>query len=90
MTTKEAEERCRNSAYELSKAIGKVCEIRDRIEYVAEEMGWDTMLVGDFDDAMVKLTKVMSGMTLWALEGEFRDEEIVSLREQADALEKSE
>ena len=90
MTKTEANNRCMMAAYDLSKLVSKIADIRDSLKFTADEMKWNDMLLMDYDDALVKLAKVMAGTTLWATEEMFRKQQIKDYRDEADALEQCE
>lgn len=76
MNQKEAIEEITEQLYRLSKAVEVIKTARDRVEYVANEMKWDSMLVFDYDEVLGKLASVVAGTVVYSLEEKYRKMEI--------------
>jgi len=58
MTKEEAIETYEELTYDLAKAVGKISDIKERMSYVNDQMGWDGMFELDFENALAKLADV--------------------------------
>lgn len=76
MNQKEAIEEITEQLYRLSKAVEVIKTARDQVEYVANEMKWDSMLVFDYDEVLGKLASVVAGTVVYSLEEKYRKMEI--------------
>lgn len=90
MNQKYAIEEITEQLYRLSKAVEVIKTARDRVEYIANEMKWDNMLVFDYDEALGKLASVVAGTAVYAFEEKYRKMEIEEHESMLDGLKKIE
>lgn len=90
MNQKYAIEEITEQLYRLSKAVEVIKTTRDRIEYIANEMKWDSMLVFDYDEVLGKLASVVAGTAVYALEEKYRQMEITEHESMLEGLKKIE
>lgn len=90
MNQKYAIEEITEQLYRLSKAVEVIKTARDRVEYIANEMKWDSMLVFDYDEVLGKLASVVAGTAVYAFEEKYREMEIKEHESMLEALKKLE
>lgn len=90
MNQKYAIEEITEQLYRLSKAVEVIKTARDRVEYIANEMKWDSMLVFDYDEVLGKLASVVAGTAVYAFEEKYREMEIKEYESRLEGLKKLE
>lgn len=73
MNTEEAIQDYKELTYKLAKAVDQLAFIKERMDYINNEMKWDGMFEIDFSNALVSLAKVESAAILYTFEDEFRE-----------------
>ena len=76
--------------YNLAKSVSKISDIYDRIKFINDQMGWDTLMECDFAEALEKLAIVQASMITYSMEDKYRKSDIKDMESSLKFLKEAE
>ena len=87
MKQEKAIEDFKKLTYDLAKTISKLAFIKERTDYIVNEMDWDGLFEIDFSAALEKLASVQAAMVTYSYEDDYHEDDLNDAKRLVDAYE---